>query len=246
MLIKYFLFIIIIKKSLQNQSISSFLNDHKYDNLIQFKSNSTTCAMFSKTCKIEVILNKNLNLNSLQINPYKTKFYKFSKLQLCENGIKKKVNDCHVRFHDAIDHEIELNIAYIFIDAIIVGKTQIFLNYNFSNDNTHDSNNNNMIINGNFVTSEEDNYETANESSIVLTTSYYLKHDIIISSPQRLLDKIHMIYVIIFQTIVSVFMGLLLDVQAIIKIIKMPVPVLVGFVSQYLFMPLVRAFLYFP
>ena len=213
-------------------------DQHRFDNLIQFKSNSTTCAMFSKSCKIEIILNKNLNLNALQVNPYKTKFYKFLKLQLCQSN-NGDVDNCHVKFYDDLNaHEIELNIAYIYIDAIIVGKSQLFLNYSSTSDN-------HFVINGkveNFDSNEQNigSYILGdNQTALELTTSYYLKHDIIISSPQRLLDTIHMVYVIIFQTIVSIFMGLLLELKSLIKIIKMPIPVLVGFVSQYVFMPLV-------
>ena len=57
-----------------------------------------------------------------------------------------------------------------------------------------------LVIDGNMndINDEdsEDKFDN-NRTSMELTTSYYLKHDIIISSPQRILDKIHMIYVII-------------------------------------------------
>jgi hypothetical protein len=201
-------------------------------NLVQFKSNSTTCAMFSKSCKIEIFLKKKLNLNSLQVNPYKTKFYKFLRMQLCRTN--SGISDCSVKLEDDEENDVNsLNTAFIYIDAIIVGKTQLFLNYNFTNED--------FVISDKMNDEDSNNEEDHNRTNVMeLTTSYYLKHDIIISSPQRILDKIHMIYVIIFQTIVSVFMGLLLDVKAIVKIIKMPIPVVIGFVSQYIFMPLVK------
>ena len=65
-------------------------------------------------------------------------------------------------------------------------------------------------------------------------------HAVIITSPQRVIDLVHQFYIIIFQTIISAFMGLLLDVKTIVKIIKMPIPVLVGISTQYLGMPLVN------
>lgn len=226
MLMKYFLFTMSLSLLFQ---LATTVNIDQ--NLVQFKSNSTTCAMFSKSCKIEIFLKKKLNLNSLQVNPYKTKFYKFLRMQLCRT--KSGINDCSVKLEKDEENDVNsLNTAFIYIDAIIVGKTQLFLNYNFTNDD--------FVINDKM--NDEDSGENEvdhNRTNVMeLTTSYYLKHDIIISSPQRILDKIHMIYVIIFQTIVSVFMGLLLDVKAIVKIIKMPIPVVIGFVSQYIFMPL--------
>jgi len=65
-------------------------------------------------------------------------------------------------------------------------------------------------------------------------------HQVYIVQPNRVIDKVHQVYIIVFQSIISVVMGLLIDVKALVKIVKMPVPVLVGFFSQYLCMPLVR------
>lgn len=64
-------------------------------------------------------------------------------------------------------------------------------------------------------------------------------HPIYIVQPNRVLDKVHQVYIIIFQNIISMIMGLLIDVKSLVKIVKMPIPVLVGFFSQYLCMPLV-------
>jgi hypothetical protein len=153
-------------------------------------------------------------------------------MQLCRTN--SGISDCSVKLEEYEENDVNsLNTAFIYIDAIIVGKTQLFLNYNFTNED--------FVLNDKINDEDSENEEDHNRTNVMeLTTSYYLKHDIIISSPQRILDKIHMIYVIIFQTIVSVFMGLLLDVKAIVKIIKMPIPVVIGFVSQYIFMPLVN------
>jgi hypothetical protein len=66
-----------------------------------------------------------------------------------------------------------------------------------------------------------------------------LKHEIVILSPQRFIDQIHRIYIIIFQFINGIFMGILLDVPTLMKLFKMPIPVIVGFTTQYTLMPLV-------
>jgi hypothetical protein len=66
-----------------------------------------------------------------------------------------------------------------------------------------------------------------------------IEHQVIVTSPERIVDKIHQAYIIIFQTVISVFMGLLIDMNTILKIIKIPTPVLIGVSLQYLGMPLV-------
>lgn len=63
--------------------------------------------------------------------------------------------------------------------------------------------------------------------------------NMIILQPKRLIDSIFDKFVLVFQLMISTFMGLLLDVNTISKIIKMPIPVLIGFLSQYICMPLV-------
>ena len=70
-----------------------------------------------------------------------------------------------------------------------------------------------------------------------------ISHDVIIISPQRTIDFVQQYFIIVFQTIISIFMGVLLDLETIVKIIKMPIPVLIGFVCQYLGMPIVRGFI---
>jgi hypothetical protein len=69
-----------------------------------------------------------------------------------------------------------------------------------------------------------------------------LIYDVIITSPERIIDFVQQYFIIVFQTIISIFMGVLLDVETIIKIIKMPKPVLIGFITQYFGMPLVGTY----
>lgn len=65
-------------------------------------------------------------------------------------------------------------------------------------------------------------------------------HKIVVTRPERFIDKFQLVYIVLFSTIIAIVMGILLDTDTLIKIIKMPLPVLIGFISQYLFMPLVR------
>ncbi len=71
-------------------------------------------------------------------------------------------------------------------------------------------------------------------------TNVTIENIIIITQPERIIDTIHRIFIIVFGTIIATSMGLLLDVETILKIIKMPKPVLIGFLTQYTCMPLVN------
>lgn len=51
---------------------------------------------------------------------------------------------------------------------------------------------------------------------------------IIINEPRRIVDKIFDVWVWVFQVVVSILMGCLLDYETLKKIIKMPYPVLIG------------------
>lgn len=65
-------------------------------------------------------------------------------------------------------------------------------------------------------------------------------HSVVIKSPKRFIDVFQILYISVVSVLVSVIMGVLLDLQSLIQIIKMPITVLIGFFAQYLFMPLVN------
>lgn len=73
---------------------------------------------------------------------------------------------------------------------------------------------------------------------LVLTKSN-LSHYVVISEPRRVIDKIFDVYIKVFQVSISLLMGILLDMSALYKLAKIPIPIAVGFVSQYLIMPLI-------
>lgn len=66
-----------------------------------------------------------------------------------------------------------------------------------------------------------------------------VKYLIAISEPRRLIDIIFDYYIKIFQITISLLMGILLDSKALFKLVKIPIPVLIGFCSQYIIMPLI-------
>lgn len=68
---------------------------------------------------------------------------------------------------------------------------------------------------------------------------FKINHRIVITRPERFIDTFQMGYIVVFSILISVIMGILLDLNTLIKIIKMPFAVLIGFISQYFFMPMV-------
>jgi len=63
--------------------------------------------------------------------------------------------------------------------------------------------------------------------------------DVIVVHYRQKIDIVFDIWVWSFQVIISFIMGILLDQESLIKIIKMPIPVAIGFGCQSLLMPLV-------
>jgi hypothetical protein len=64
-------------------------------------------------------------------------------------------------------------------------------------------------------------------------------HTVTVLRPDRFIDSFHTVYVAITLVIMSVLMGIIVDVKIILSIIKTPVPVLIGIFCQYGAMPAV-------
>lgn len=69
--------------------------------------------------------------------------------------------------------------------------------------------------------------------------NHIINYNVIVSTPKRTIDLIFTIWTWVFQTLISFLMGVLIDRDSLIKIIKMPKAIFVGFFCQYLIMPLV-------
>jgi hypothetical protein len=70
------------------------------------------------------------------------------------------------------------------------------------------------------------------------------KHNVIITSPDRFIDLFQQIFIGVFSIIISIIMGILLDTNTLVRVIKTPIPVVIGFIAQYLFMPMVKPTLF--
>ena len=68
------------------------------------------------------------------------------------------------------------------------------------------------------------------------------EQEVLIMQPMRLIDIFFTIYVWGFAILISLLMGLMLDINTLIKIIKIPIPVGIGLSCQYMIMPLVILF----
>lgn len=71
------------------------------------------------------------------------------------------------------------------------------------------------------------------------TNKEIARWSLIINQPKRIVDRIFDIWIWVFGTLVSALMGILIDRESLLKIIRMPKAVIIGFSCQYLFMPLV-------
>jgi len=76
------------------------------------------------------------------------------------------------------------------------------------------------------------------EISVKENTQKY-EQNVLIMQPMRLIDIIFTIYVWGFSLLISLLMGVMLDIHTLIKIIKIPIPVGIGLSCQYIIMPLV-------
>lgn len=71
------------------------------------------------------------------------------------------------------------------------------------------------------------------------TNKEIARWSIIINQPKRIVDRIFDVWIWVFGTLISLLMGVLIDRESLLKIIRMPKAVIIGFCCQYLFMPLV-------
>ncbi len=58
------------------------------------------------------------------------------------------------------------------------------------------------------------------------------KHDILVITPERPIDRLFTLFMLLTQVVTSSMMGLLIDRSHIYQIFKMPIPVLIGVICQ--------------
>ena len=83
------------------------------------------------------------------------------------------------------------------------------------------------------------NFSPTNQSSPALPTTRTAQAGVIVTSPRRIIDSVFDIYVWLLSIGLS-FMGVIVDREAFLKIIKMPKTIAIGFACQYLLIPIVN------
>jgi hypothetical protein len=190
------------------------------------------------------------NSNSAEnekIESYTTKVSsQFSKKKSYNNTSDSRKNDeiivqhssskCRMRLTCKINVLIRKSLS---IDSLIIESDEsIFLFDTIKQDS------------GNMTTDEEYDCFTIDyqakmigKSSLIIKSkqnqSVLASVEIIVAQYRQKIDTVFDIWVWSFQIIISLIMGVLLDTESLIKIIKMPIPVAIGFGCQSLFMPLV-------
>lgn len=212
--------------SLYNNNLTNVKID---ESKLTIVNNITRCQLYSKKCFIRLILSDIDIVNNLKIISTDKKLVRFKSIEQCYLNSTK--SDCITSYDFLIksNPNLALNSLYLFLVYIkprLVGMNSIEFVYNDTHYHHHD------------VEHVNDLNDHDNDPDSFEFKTNYLFHTIIVTTPERLVDKIQLVYVVFFSCVMSIIMGILLDTDSLIKIIKMPIAVIIGFLSQYVLMPL--------
>lgn len=198
-------------------ALSSTINDKKLLNhnntdnrKIIFLNNATKCQMYHKKCFVKIILTDPNLISSIKAKSLSRKTFEFKSMEKCSLFNASTLSKECVEFKNYTRLYSIQQFFLLRLKPRLVGIKYLELEY---------------------LTGESDDYLA---HSLVKQL-----HKIVITRPERFIDTFQLIYIVFFSTLIAIVMGILLDLDALFKIVKMPIPVLIGFVSQYLFMPLV-------
>ena len=214
------------------------------DEKILFLSNFTKCKMFYKKCSIRVIIADLSLFSTLKVKSSDRKIMDFARIESCNFSTTSSLTASSSSLSSSaismLNHTINECLA---IERLNTNKDYTYKNY--------------FLIRlkpklvgikyMEFSYSSLSEYDNSSSSSIGLSVST-VRHKLVVTSPDRLIDTIQIVYVLFFSIVIAIVMGILIDLETLVKIIKMPVAVMIGFISQYLFMPLVSSricFLFF-
>jgi hypothetical protein len=178
---------------------------NKPNGLIIFKANISICSLYSKDCKISILINNNLSDCDLDLSSENTNIVEVRSIKLCQENC--------ANFEEYVKPNMSTNyfannykVYDINLDTVLIGLTTIQF----------------KIKNSSKETSFKD-----------------IKFPVLILQPMRFIDKVFHYYAMTFVVLISLTMGILLDVEALKKIIKIPIPVCIGLGCQFILMPLV-------
>jgi hypothetical protein len=202
-----------------NMSLKYYLEtfDHRnksHEEILQnlpflFVKQKVKCTMYSKSCFIEVLVKDAKVITNLMFSTDNRQLLAFTSFSVCN----------HSSLTNTKKAEVCSPITSLF-DTQNKKLEELLSNYIMARIHVYP--------------------ELVGRANLLLTVANNtFKYGIIISSPQRFIDIFQQIVIITFSVLISTIMGILLDTTSLLKIIKMPIAVIIGFVSQYCFMPLV-------
>ena len=183
--------------------------------------------MYSKKCIVKLVVHDAKLMDTLKIASTSTKIIRFKSIEWCgaKNLSSKVKKYCSFSLDESglsspsLDSEYSdynmSSLYLVYVKCRLVG----IKNLEFSFDLPYSR-----------------NFSEVNADTLKFV------HMVVVARPERFIDHILLVYVVFFSCVMSIIMGILLDIKTLLKIIQMPVPVLIGFCSQYLCMPLVRVF----
>ena len=183
----------------------------------QFKNSNDTnvlkankCHVLAESCKIPVLVKNTIDpYNDLNIVANNTKHFTFLKLESCKSS-----NYEYLLKDDCEPRKLVPNV---------VRSLSLFDNFTLLY----------AVFKPSFIGKAEFTIEDKSTHGKISST------EIFITNPDRLVDKIHNMLMSTFQAVVSIFMGLLLELNVIVKYFKVPKAIAIGFFTQYACMPLV-------
>jgi hypothetical protein len=165
-------------------------------------NNTTRCQLYSKKCFIKILLSDSDIMNNLKIISTDKQLMRYKSIEQCYLNSTK--SDCITSYDLLIksNPNLALNSLYLFLVYLkpkLVGINNIEFIYNetfHGHNHDHDSG---------FETSLSNHFhELDDEDSLYKTI--YLFHTIIVTTPERLVDKIQLIYVVFFSCVMSTIM----------------------------------------
>jgi predicted permease len=188
-------------------------NYNKNRPLIIVNTNQTKCRMAINNCEIDVLVKNSLDLSRLVFRVNNEKYFRFSSFENCTNQQKKCLS--FENFNRTIS---EINISFKNVTAhYTIRKIRL----------------NSVLVGNSSLSVFFNDYNVKEEDWPMM-----LEHVLIATAPRRPVDIFFDAWTWSFGAIISLLMGILLDGQALLKIVKMPKAIAIGFCCQYILMPL--------
>ncbi len=171
--------------------------------------------MYIDSCKFNVLIDSSLSLEDLSINSADESVFNFTSIELCDElVIQKSINGTNQTFCSPIKEFFQDESKGIDLNK--------FTTYT--------------------ITFKPIVVGLSSLDFVLKSTREVISFDIVVTQPRRVIDYVFDVYVYSFGVFISTMMGILLDKKCLLDIVKMPISVAIGFICQYLCMPIVSSF----